>query len=52
MAIGGASHLTQTMTSLGTPSMCKHTFTSTERYLSEEIEIMLAKSMIEAGKKE
>ena len=39
MAIGGgASHLTQTMTSLGTPSMSKHTFTSTERYLSEEIE--------------
>ena len=53
MAIGGgASHLTQTMTSLGTPSMSKHTFTSTERYLSEEIEKMLAKSMIEAGKKE
>ena len=53
MAIGGgASHLTQTMISLGTPSMSKHTFTSTERYLSEEIEKMLAKSMIEAGKKE
>ena len=53
MAIGGgASHLMQTMTSLGTLSMSKHTFTSTERYLSEEIEKMLAKSMIEAGKKE
>ena len=49
---GGASHLQQVMASVGAPSMSKSTFTSTERYITEEIKSMLANSMIEAGKEE
>ena len=47
---GGATRLQQVMASVGVPSMSKSTFTSTERYITEEIQAQLAESMIEAGK--
>ena len=47
---GGASQLQQVMASVGAPSMSKSTFTSTERYVTEEIKSLLAHSMVEAGK--
>lgn len=49
---GGASHLQQVMASIGTPSMSKTTFTATERFVTEEIKSLLAKSMVAAGKEE
>ena len=49
---GGASRLQQVMASVGVPSMSKSSFTSTERYITEEIQVQLAETMIEAGKEE
>ena len=49
---GGASRLQQVMASVGVPSVSKSTFTSTERYITEELQVHLAESMIAAGKEE
>ena len=49
---GGVSRLQQVMGSVGVPSVLKKTFTSTERFIMEEVEWLLSQSMLETGKQE
>ena len=49
---GGASRLQQVMGSVGVASVSKQTFTTTERFITEQVERQLSQTMPDAGKEE
>ena len=48
---GGASWLQQVMGSVGVASLSKQTFTSTERFITEEVERQLSQTMLVPAKR-